>query len=181
MDILKIKEPILLNDILSNIDNLNILEFLFANKSFTLGVNNPGAGKMTNKVILDQVQHAGFLCETACNFPKNLFDDPLNIYAFVIVNQISKRLKFEYKRIFRVGYNYYCRNQCATDHTDSKHNNFISILYNFHTTDGGTSILGIKYDDVASQAKIFKSEWLHSSYPTVKDKGRVSLNIVIEI
>ena len=57
----------------------------------------------------------------------------------------------------------------------------ISILYNFHTTDGGTSILGVKYDDVASQAKIFKSEWLHSSYPTVKDKGRVSLNIVIEI
>jgi hypothetical protein len=181
MDILKIKEPILLDDVLSNIDNLNILEFLFANKSFQIGVNNPEPGKRLNKALLDEVQHAGFLCETACNFQENLFDDPLNIYAFVIVNQISKRLKFKYKNIFRVGYNYYCRNQCATDHRDSKCNNFISIVYNFHTTDGGTIILGKKYDDVVSQAKIFKSEWLHSSYSTVKDKGRVSLNIVIEI
>ena len=106
-----------------------------------------------------------------------LFDNPLNLYAFVIVNQLSKQLNFDYKEIERIYYNYYCRDQFALEHTDSKNDDHISIIYNFHTTDGGTVINGKKYQDQASQAKIFKSKWLHSSWPCVKDKGRVSLNI----
>ena len=78
-------------------------------------------------------------------------------------------------------YNYYCLNQQAADHTDSLEENEMSIIYNPHTTDGGTKILDKEYPDVASQAKIFKSTWLHSSLSTVKDKARVSLNIKFRI
>ena len=38
-------------------------------------------------------------------------------------------------------------------------------------------IQGEKYPDKIGQAKIFKSKWWHRSWPCVKDKGRVSLNI----
>ncbi len=178
MDILKIKKPITVDNVLHINDNMNILDYIFTHGKFTLGINDPRPKARLKQALFDDVQHAGFsLISKSEKETIHPFDNPLNLYAFVIANQISKTLNFKYKEIERINYNYYCRDQFATGHTDCENNNRISILYNFHSTDGGTEILGKKYLDIASQAKIFKSSWLHNSWPTVKDKGRVNLNI----
>jgi hypothetical protein len=182
MDILNIKKPIIVDNVLHINDNMNILEYIFTNGKFTIGINNPRPKARLKKALYDEVQHAGFsIISKSEKDIINPFDDPLNLYAFVIANQISKNLNFKYKQMERVNYNYYCREQCATSHTDCEHDNRISILYNFHSTDGGTEILGEQYQDIAGQAKVFKSSWLHNSWPTVKDKGRVNLNIKLII
>ena len=178
MDILKIKKPITVDNVLHINDNMNILEYVFTHGKFTLGLNKPKAKVRLEKALLDEVQHAGFTLMTKSEDEKiHPFDNPLNLYAFVIANQISKILNFKYKEIERINYNYYCREQFATSHRDCENDNRVSILYNFHSTDGGTEILGKKYPDIAGQAKVFKSSWLHNSWPIVKDKGRVNLNI----
>ena len=182
MDLYSIKEPILADKVLHENDNLALLNYLFSHKKFAVAVNNVRLGARFEKALLENVQHAGFVCNTYGDEDKEFsFNDPLNVYAFVIVNQLSKNLGFKYEKIDRVNYNYYCQNQHATDHTDSSEKNEISIVYNPHTTDGGTKILDKKYPDIGGQAKIFKSNWLHSSYSTIKDKGRVSLNIKFKI
>ena len=185
MNLKDIEEPILVNDILHVRDNMNILEHLFTTGEFMLGINNPRPKARLEKALLNEVQHAGFTYATKENldggYETDIFNNPLNLYAFVIVNQLSKKLNFDYQEIERVYYNYYCRDQFAVEHTDSKFDDHISIIYNFHTTDGGTIILGKKYQDRASQAKIFKSNWLHSSWACEKDKGRVSLNIKLKV
>lgn len=178
-----IKEPIVLDNILHERDNFEILENLFKNGEFILGVNAAKPNIRLKKALFLDEQHAGFQHNTKKeNEDYSCFLNKfLNIYAFVIINQISKRLNFEYKKILRVTYNYYCREQFATEHTDSENKNEFSIVYNPHTTDGGTIILGKKYQDISGQAKIFNSNWLHSSYPVVQEKGRVSLNIKFSI
>ena len=181
MDLYSIKEPILVNKVLHENDNLALLNYLFTHEKFDIGINHPRPGARFEKALLENAQHAGFNCQTYSEDMEFSFDNPLNVYAFVIINQLSKNLGFEYEKITRVGYNYYCRDQHATDHTDSFTKDEISIVYNPHTTDGGTKILDKKYPDIAAQAKIFKSIWLHSSWSTVKDKSRVSLNIKIKI
>ena len=181
MNLLDIEKPIIINDILHHKDNLEILEYLFSFGKFNVGLNNTVPGARLKRALLNNVQHEGFTCPAKEEDEKFSIENPVNVYAFVIVNQLSKILGFDYKEIQRIYYNYYCQNQFATEHIDSEKEDEISILYNLHTTDGGTIILGQKYQDKASQAKIFKSKWLHSSYSTVKDKGRVSLNIKFKI
>ena len=184
MDLSSIEKPILVDKVLHSNDNLFLLNYLFANGHFKIGINYPRPEARLEKALLENVQHAGFNYQTYFEKIGNeneIFSNPLNLYAFIITNQLSKNLNFKYKKIIRIGYNYYCRNQHATDHTDSSENNEISIVYNPHTTDGGTKILDKQYPDIGSQAKIFKSNWLHSSWSTIKDKARVSLNIKFKI
>lgn len=181
MNLLDIKEPILINNILHVRDNLSILDYLFSFGKFNLGENYFKSGSRMKKALLDEVQHAGFNHTVLSEDGGDILENPLTIYGNVITNQLSKTLNFNYNKITRIAYNYYCREQFATEHEDSFEKNEISIVYNPHTTDGGTEILGKKYPDVANQAKLFKSNWIHSSWPCVKDKGRVSLNIKFTI
>lgn len=181
MNILEIKEPLILDNVLTKRDNLTILDWLFSEKHWRLATNYLGPGKRLSKALINNVQHAGFTHTSASIGHENFLDDPLNLYTLVIANQISERCGFDYKKIYRTNWNYYCKNQKATPHIDDPKENLISIIYNLHTTDGGTIILDKEYKDVASQAKIFKSNWEHSSSSVTKDKGRVSVNILLEI
>ena len=182
MNILKIDKPILVNNILHSNDNLSLVDYLFTNTSFKIASDDVTKKNEFETAMSNETQHSGFLFA-----PKNrdnnahIFSCPLTTYGFVITNQIAKSLGFTYKEIIRITYNYYCRDQFAQEHKDSENDNDISIIYNPFTTDGGTVILGEKYQDIASQAKVFRSNWLHNSWSTVKDKARVSLNIVIKI
>jgi hypothetical protein len=181
MDLTKIQEPLILDNVLHPKDNLKILDYLFSHGKFSIGVDilKPKIGLAI--ALLEEMQHSGFRCVTKSDEGnEDLFSNILNIYGFMIINQLSKTLNFEYEKITRIAYNYYCRNQFSTEHKDSDKENDISVVYNLHTTDGGTKILDKEYQDVASQVKIFKSNWLHSSTPTQKDKGRVCLNIKFE-
>jgi len=182
MNITEIDKPIIINNILHTFDNVKILDYLFANGKFEIGADDQDPKTKIKNVLSNEVNHAGFYYA-----PKNesnnfgVLNCPLTMYGFVITNQICKNLEFTYSKIIRIAYNYYCRHQFAGEHTDSKEDNTISIIYNPITTDGGTIILGQKYQDIGSQAKVFNSKWLHSSYSTDKDKARVSLNIVLKI
>ena len=181
MNIVEIDKPVIVNDVLHNKDNINIVDYLLTNGKFSIAVDNNKSSRF-QKAMLDEVQHSGFLyAEKNEENNTHIFNSPLTTYGFVVTNQICKTLGFTYKKITRIAYNYYCRDQFAMEHTDSEENDEVSIIYNPFTTDGGSIILGEKYQDIACQAKVFKSNWLHSSWPTVKDKARVSLNIVIKI
>ena len=188
MDLNSIEKPIVIDNILHQNDNLKILKLLLLNGRFSLD-RGPIKNKIYNSKIdllltstfMDTEAHRGFICKIYNNEEGEReqieFDEPFSLYAEIILNQLSKQLKFEYKKITRIIYNYYCRNQFATEHQDGTEDNEFSLVYNITTTDGGTIIQGEKYPDKIGQAKIFKSKWWHRSWPCVKDKGRVSLNI----
>jgi hypothetical protein len=184
MDLKSIEEPIIVDDVLHQKDNLKIVKHLLSHGHFQLDRSpiknkkyNTDADLLLNSTFMDTEQHRGFLCQIKHEQQEINFDEPFSLYSEIIVNQLSKQLKFEYKKITRIMYNYYCREQCATEHQDGTDDNEFSLVYNITTTDGGTIIQGEKYPDKGGQAKIFKSKWWHSSWPCDKDKGRVSLNI----
>tara|TARA_R100000329_G_scaffold16942_1_gene17204 strand:+ start:46 stop:612 length:567 start_codon:yes stop_codon:yes gene_type:complete len=188
MDLKNIEKPILVDDILHHKDNIKILKHLFSFGHFQIDgtpIKNKNYNSkedfLLNKTFTDIEQHSGFTCQIKNEQEDIPYNEPLSIYCFIIMNQLSKRLDFDYKKITRIIYNYYCRDQFCTEHVDGNTDNEFSIVYNLSTTDGGTIIQGQKYSDKSSQAKIFKSKWLHSSWPIDKDKGRVTLNIKFEI
>lgn len=182
MDILNIQKPILIDDVLAPEENLKILSHL-SNRNFRIQIEDK----------IPDAFHAGFLNEckhvgmALVNYdaegsaaPTDLLD-PLFLYSKVIVSTIMWRLNApKFKYMLRTHWNYYYKDQEGTGHIDKTENNFISILYNPHTTDGGTEILGKFYQDKMGQAKVFKSNWMHRGICVKKDKARSSLNIVLE-
>ena len=188
MDLNTIQSPILVDNILHNNDNIKILKHLFTYGHFQLDRTpiknrnyNSDEDFILNKTFTDIEQHSGFSYQIKNEEQEIPYNEPLSIYSFVVLNQLSKQLNFSYKSLTRIIYNYYCRNQLTTEHVDGNADNEFSIVYNLSTTDGGTIIKGQKYPDKGGQAKLFKSKWLHSSWPIDKDKGRVTLNIKFEI
>jgi len=180
IEILNIKEPILVDNILTTNDNLNILNYLVNNQTFY--IQEESDGLRFRHAFEKNFSHAGFCSEMlrkGDNFNPNI--NILNLYTFIICNKLTEVLKFNYKSISRVHWNYYLTGQEGKGHVDNDRDNFISVLYNPHTTDGGTEILNKIYTDKMGQAKIFKSNWLHRGIATKTDKSRVSLNIILEL
>ena len=66
------------------------------------------------------------------------------------------------------------------DYEGEDEDKFYTLIYNFHTTDGGTEIDGIKYPDKMGQAKVFQNNTLHKAIPCVNDKIRFNLNIIFK-
>ena len=64
MNLKDIEEPILVNNILHIKDNMNVLEHLFRNGKFMLGINNDRIKGRLEKALLNEVQHAGFTYAT---------------------------------------------------------------------------------------------------------------------
>ena len=106
-------------------------------------------------------------------------DSILNFYGNFIFQLIlgKAKIKGELNRLF---WNMYFPSDVTEIHYDHDQDGYYSILYNPHTTDGGTEILGKFYPDKMGQAKIFKSNWDHKGICVKQDKARASLNIIIE-
>lgn len=175
-----IEKPTFINNILTDKDNLRILDLLFE-RPFNIG-NEANLSK-THSAILEGYQHAGFTHVTAdlkCQNQLNI-NDPLNVYVEIITNKVFKTLNLNYRYIERAHWNYYLKGQQGVGHIDRETSDYISILYNMHTTDGGTEILGKFYQDKGSEAKVFMSNWDHKGVSTKNDKARTSLNIVVRI
>jgi hypothetical protein len=180
LEILNIKEPVLVDNLLTVNDNLNILNYLVNNQTFY--IQEESDGLRFSNAFDSNFSHGGFCSESLRKgdiFNPN--NNILNLYTFIICNKLMDVLKFKYKSISRVLWNYYLVGQEGKRHMDDKRNNFISIVYNPHTTDGGTEILNKVYTDKMGQAKIFKSNWQHRGIAIKKDKSRASLNILLEI
>jgi hypothetical protein len=181
MNLLEIKQPILVDDVLPPQENLEILKLL---SSRPWGIQHETSNK-SDKVLAafdNNTAHTGFAHVTMDSIDHNYPghpEDPLFIYARLITNLILFKLNVPQPNLYRVHWNYYTQGQQGIGHTDHDSNRFISILYNPHTTDGGTEILDKFYPDKMSQAKVFKSSWIHRGITVKKDKARASLNIVL--
>jgi len=104
----------------------------------------------------------------------------LNIPANIITNTVLEKMNLKGK-IFRFMWNMYNQNQSSYIHKDHHLDTYVSILYNLHTTDGGTEIDGKFYPDQESEAKVFKSNIDHKGIGPKKNNIRFNLNIVVEL
>lgn len=184
MNILNIQEPILLDDIIPPVENVELIKHLCTRDFRIQHEDNNGVESKFKSAFVNNYKHVGFALLTKDVSVSDLYTDPLDplfLWSRMITSIITWKLKIEsFKQIYRIHWNYYYGDQEGIGHTDQSENNFISILYNPHTTDGGTEILGKFYQDKMGQAKIFKSNWKHKGICVKKDKARTSLNIILE-
>lgn len=121
----------------------------------------------------------GLSCATLLD-NKQVLETPLNIYAKIILDTVMEKMNLNYTSIFRFYWNYYFPGNSAVEHIDHSNSNHVSIVYNPHTTDGGTKINGKFYQDVMGQAKVFNSQTLHEGI--IQEKGyRFNLNIIVRL
>ena len=202
MNLLDIKEPILLDNILPNQENLEILKHVSTihyqiqtdshegvhgklNSVFLKEIENVvGTKGRFESAFLKEVKHAGFACaiyneEVVGSDTINPIS-PLIIWTRIIIFSAMEKLNaLPFTKISRLILNYYNKDQEGINHVDHSGDNYVSLIYTPLTTDGGTTILGKFYPDKMGQVKIFKSNWLHTGVCVKEDKARVSLNIVL--
>jgi len=165
----------ILNNILPNNINLEIIDIL-GNHPFHIAFDNNNKSRYHNLFL---GKSNGFNIITI-DQGKIIYDSILNIYGNIISEIIKNKLKLNNYLIERLYWNLYLNKNNSELHTDRESSNFISIVYNLHTTDGGTEIDGKFYPDVIGQAKIFKSNILHRGIGTIKDHVRFNLNIILK-
>jgi len=102
----------------------------------------------------------------------------LNLYADLILDNICEKLKIKNFNLERIMWNLYFSSDEGDYHVDNYENNFLSVLYSLHTTDGGIIIDNNFINDKQGEAKVFKSSILHKGVGPTKDKVRFNLNMV---
>ena len=115
------------------------------------------------------------------NLDGTINDSYLNYFAdliFFYCKEYSQ--KYSFKKVIRYYWNLYSRSSKCLFHTDeSQVGNFVSVVYNLHSNDGGTEfetgIIPAKEGEVI----IFPSHMLHRGLTPKKYKWRLSLNIVV--
>ena len=134
--------------------------------------------KKSNLEKIFSDKNSGFSIETLKDGKVNI-NSILNIYGDFIFHIILEKLdiKAELHRIF---WNMYLKGAEGDYHTDNKDPNFISVVYNLHTTDGGTEIDNVLYNDLEGQAKIFNSNILHKGIGPKQNNVRFNLNLVFK-
>ena len=175
------KKPILLDKILPYKENRSILEILSSMGGWHIGYEGVAHSTTTfHTAYTKGYPHMGMTFCSAQVGHENFTDSPLNIYGKIIANTVAEKLEFDFKRIYRLFWNYYTKGQEGVGHYDLQSEKNISIVYNLMDTDGGTEILKQFYPDICGQAKIFKSNWWHRGVTTKEDKSRVILNIILD-
>lgn len=128
--------------------------------------------------------HCGFSFDPYYNFDddKKLNDEYNHLinFAYKIHKNICDKQNYKNSKMMRIYFNMYYKNQNTEFHTDKKDDKYITILYNLHTTDGGTIVDNVFYEDKMGQAKIFKSNLLHKGIGPKTDKIRFNLNMIIK-
>jgi hypothetical protein len=109
------------------------------------------------------------------------FDSPLNKEAYKITKKICEKLNIDNYKIKRFLWNMYFPKDHTDFHKDEYTEDYLSILYNPHTTDGGTFVNNIFYQDKMGQAKIYKSMIEHKGNPPYQDAVRFNLNVLLKI
>jgi hypothetical protein len=166
------EEVQIINNVLPRSINLDLIKIL-SEKSWRIGFDINESRLST----LLSGNYRGFTIASYDN--QNSYDDFLNIYANIIYKKILEQLNID-GNLLRFYWNMYYRNHNGRVHKDSKKRNYISIIYNLHTTDGGTQINNKFYPDINGQAKIFNSFIDHKGFGPKKDNVRFNLNIVFE-
>lgn len=103
----------------------------------------------------------------------------LNLFAFMVVELVTKQLKIPYKSIKRVNYNFYHTLSEGDYHIDTNTPKCVSILYNLNKNNGYTEINGQKYLSDQSVAYVFDSDTKHRGVGS-KTELRYNLNIILQ-
>ena len=162
----------IIKNILPKENNKQILNYLCNEVSWKIASEYK---KQYDIIFLDNL-HLGY-SYTSNNAPNQ---EILNIPANIVMNTVLEKMNLKGK-LHRFMWNMYNQKQESFVHPDHHFENFISVVYNLHTTDGGTEIDSKFYKDQESEAKIFKSNIKHKGMGPKKDFIRFNLNIVIEL
>jgi hypothetical protein len=163
----------LIDNILPKSTNLRIIKEL-CNRNWTISNGD------SNKFIkIFSEKNSGFAYATFADGKTFINDIILNEYGFLIFDIISDKLKIK-GELQRIYWNMYLKNADTDPHIDSPDNNFKSILYSLHTTDGGIKIENDFYIDKMGQAKIFNANSTHQGFGPSNDNVRFNLNIVFK-
>jgi hypothetical protein len=111
---------------------------------------------------------------------KPTLNTPLNIYAKIILDSVLEKAKLNVRSVKRFYWNLYFPGHESALHTDENTDDFLTIIYNLHTTDGGTLVDNVFYKDKIGQAKLFNSNLVHKGIGPKKDNYRFNLNIVLK-
>ena len=163
---------VILDNILPPNTNLLILHYLTTTPWYLSGddVNK-------NKLQIALENNSGFHNITFQD-DKYCGDKFLNLYAHLILDIVSDRLKIK-THPYRFFWNCYLTPSFSKDHRDwPEPNVYKTILYNIHTTDGGTEVENKFHEDKMGRAKVFESSLLHKGVSCKKDRARFNLNIM---
>ena len=166
-------EPKILNNIISKEINNKIIKQLADSHWFIAWDQNSN----TYEKIFSN-KNNGFCIETMGDGQVQ-GNNLLNVYGKMIFNIIIEKLKIKGK-LSRIFWNMYLKDSEGDFHIDNKESGFISIVYNLHTTDGGTEINGKFYKDLEGQAKIFNSNTIHKGFGPKQDNVRFNLNLIFK-
>jgi len=166
----------IIKDILPTKTNLSILKLLSENKNWGFSVDGDQA---SNLDLLMNGKCMGFFTQTLLN-NKPLYDTPLNFFGKIITDIVTDKLGIKEEiDIHRFYWNMYLPGNHTEIHDDGHEENLLTIIYNIHTTDGGTEIDGNFYKDERGEAKVFKSRTPHKGVAPINDNIRFNLNIVL--
>jgi len=165
----------LLNNILPIETNKKIINYLAAHHWYIAADYN----NITRTEKIFSNKNSGFSL-TTFGEGKIVVDSVLNIYGELIFDIIIEKINIKAK-LERIFWNMYFKESQGDLHTDRPLSNFISAVYNLHTTDGGTEIDGKFYNDIEGQAKVFDSNVLHRGFGPKQDNVRFNLNLIFKI
>ena len=163
---------VLLDNLLPPDTNVNILDHL-ATCEWRLSRDNLSESK-----LLTALNNNSGLQNITYQDGKYCGDRILNIYGHLILDLVSYKLGLR-TYPYRFFWNCYLTPSFSKEHRDwPKPNKYKTIIYNLHTTDGGTEVDGKFYEDKMGQAKIFESNLLHKGISCNYDNVRFNLNIM---
>jgi|TARA_Y100001951_G_C11257419_1_gene250281 hypothetical protein len=165
----------LINDILTLEENSKLLDKLMYHQWYLTRCRD--YQNLTEWVTAGN--RSGFSVETLASGKP--YDSNLNEEAFKITKIACEKAGITNYEIRRFLWNLYFPGDITEIHMDEEGDGFTSILYNVHTTDGGTIIDNVFYPDKMGQVKIYKSNVKHQGVAPVKDHTRLNLNILLKI
>jgi hypothetical protein len=170
----------IIKNILPEEINKKIIHFLLSTKNWKIAHDSNNLN-LINDLLGDPGKDYGFSLQTF-NEPENInLDSPLNLYGEIIYSIIKKNTKYNFLKPNRFYWNYYNNSSHTLLHTDKESNNFVSFLYNLHTSNGGTEINGTFYKSNCGEAIIFPSNLLHKAITSTDTKSRFSFNCIVEL
>ena len=169
----------IVKDILPEKSNLTIIDGLIKSNNWYIASDKENDNRFLD--IFKNKIHNGFSMKTFPCEQNEIKKINLNIYGFIIIDIVCNRLNIKNYIVDRFLWNYYLSGNEGINHTDYDRDNFISILYSLHTTDGGIQIENTFYKDVMGEAKVFKSNLIHRGIGPKQDLARFNLNAVVQI
>jgi hypothetical protein len=168
------KEVTFIDDVLTKEENLALLNKLCYHQWYLTQCKDYGSliGPLFSG------RSGGFSVETLKDGKP--FDSPLNKEAYKITKKVCDTLEIKKYKIIRFLWNMYFQRNHTDYHQDEYTEDYLSILYNPHTTDGGTFVNNIFHVDKMGQAKVYKSMVEHRGNPPSKDAIRFNLNVLIK-